>query len=228
MSATSPGSLKRWYLEGVLALFQGLPPEDLDWLEHELQHLRLPKGTQLALDETNPLVYFVKGGVVRLWVMGPDGKELTLAYLKDGASLGSLGGGPADPPCAQGAEVSEEALICQMDAQRFAAFAAERPQLSWRITKLLGWRLQRLQVRLHQLLFLDLPERLEVVISDLAEEHGEAHPEGRLLRWRLTHKDLARLVGASRESTSVAMAQLAQRGRLRTEGQRLLWLKPPQ
>lgn len=217
---------KRWYLEGVLSLFRGLKPEDLSWLEGQLSHRRVPRGTLLPLGGADGQVYFLKGGVVRLWVLGPDGRELSLQYLKAGASFGALDGGePSEEATGEGAEVVEEALICQMDAQAFAAFAQRCPELSWRVSKLLGWRLKRLQVRLHQLLFLGLAERLLVVLRDLAEEHGEAHPLGRSIPLRLTHKDLARLAGATRESSTVALAQLVKQGQVAWEGKRIVLLE---
>jgi hypothetical protein len=95
-------SLKRWYLEGVLGLFKGLGREDLDWLDRELTHQRLPKGTQLDWGGEDEQIYFLKGGVVRLWVLGPDGRELSLHYLKAGDTFGSLAPLPPGAPSQRG------------------------------------------------------------------------------------------------------------------------------
>jgi CRP/FNR family cyclic AMP-dependent transcriptional regulator len=57
--------------------------------------------------------------------------------------------------------------------------------------------------------------RLLVLLWYLADRWGRVTPDGIVLRLRLTHETLARLVGAQRPSVTTALSQLEEEGRLR-------------
>jgi CRP-like cAMP-binding protein len=51
--------------------------------------------------------------------------------------------------------------------------------------------------------------------------------DGVLLDIRLTHADLASLIGSTRETISVQLAQLAREGLIRLDGRSIVLLTPP-
>jgi CRP/FNR family transcriptional regulator, cyclic AMP receptor protein len=71
--------------------------------------------------------------------------------------------------------------------------------------------------------------RLLVLLWYLADRWGRVTPDGVVLRLRLTHETLARLVGAQRPSVTTALRQLEDEGRLQRTPQRewLLRGDPP-
>jgi CRP/FNR family transcriptional regulator len=60
-------------------------------------------------------------------------------------------------------------------------------------------------------------------ISQLAERFGRATPQGLRLDLRLTHQQLADMVGAVRESVTIAMGRLAASGDLVIDN-RTIWI----
>ena len=52
----------------------------------------------------------------------------------------------------------------------------------------------------------------------LAAEHGVPAPNGVRIDVRLTHNDIASLIGSTRETVSLEMSNLLKAGRLRSEG----------
>ena len=67
-------------------------------------------------------------------------------------------------------------------------------------------------MRVEQLLFKGAPARLALALLELAREHGVQDSQGVLLRLRLSQADLANLVGLSRESVNMALADFRRQG----------------
>jgi hypothetical protein len=57
---------------------------------------------------------------------------------------------------------------------------------------------------------------------DLAEQYGESTPEGVLLAVKLSHQDLASIIGATRETVTVLLGELQLEGMLKVARQRLV------
>jgi CRP/FNR family transcriptional regulator len=51
----------------------------------------------------------------------------------------------------------------------------------------------------------------------LATEHGRTTGEGTLLDLRLTHQDIASIIGSTRETVSLEMNQLVRAGQIKQE-----------
>jgi CRP-like cAMP-binding protein len=84
-----------------------------------------------------------------------------------------------------------------------------------------------LHVAIHCIRRVDIS--LLVLFSHLADRFGKVTPAGIAIRIGLTHEDLGKLVGATRQSISLALRELAVRGALRrrADGTWLLELDAP-
>jgi CRP/FNR family transcriptional regulator len=67
-----------------------------------------------------------------------------------------------------------------------------------------------------------LSERLVNLFNRLALEHGRPVEGGVEITIRLTHADLASLVGSTRETVSLELARLIRAGRLRQRGHTMI------
>lgn len=205
---------KIWYLRNTLPLFMGLPEPDYKMLDGMLIHFecKAQEPVYTPGEETSH-VYMLKEGRVRIGQLSPDGKEITLDYLEPGSVFGALGmeqGEAAD----MYAVAVENAFLCKVTRLSFERYIADRPQLLFQVTKLLGFRLRRLQVRLQSLLFQDVRTRILRTLEELAVDYGVPHPEGLRLRIKLTHQEIANLIGATRETTSQTISELRADGLL--------------
>ena len=74
--------------------------------------------------------------------------------------------------------------------------------------------------------FLDLPARLAKRLLELAEMHGTKTINGIHINLKLTQKDIAAMVGATRESVNKQLRTCHDRGIIRIGNQKLTILKP--
>jgi CRP/FNR family transcriptional regulator len=76
------------------------------------------------------------------------------------------------------------------------------------------------------LAYLKVSDRLLRLFERLAHEHGKAVADGTLIDVRLTHADIASLVGSTRETVSAQLSQLAREKTIRLEGRSIVLLTP--
>jgi CRP-like cAMP-binding protein len=89
---------------------------------------------------------------------------------------------------------------------------SRRPDIALHVTKLFGFRLRRIENRLRNILFRSTRERVAALLLELVDTHGQKDAEGWEIRARLSHQDLANLIGATRESVTVTLGQLQREG----------------
>jgi CRP-like cAMP-binding protein len=81
------------------------------------------------------------------------------------------------------------------------------------VTKLLGFRCRRIENRLRNTLFRTTRERMVALVMELLQTHSRQTASGAWeIRLKLTHQELANLIGATRESVTLALGRLQRDG----------------
>jgi CRP-like cAMP-binding protein len=100
------------------------------------------------------------------------------------------------------------------------------PNVTINLTKLIGLRLKKIQSRVEDLVFRDVPARLAHLLSELGKSEGDPGPQGVRLKVKLTHQEMANLIGCSRETVSTTLGQFREEGLIHTEGRTVIILQP--
>ncbi len=211
---------KIWYLKNI-NLFRGLSDEQMRVIEGRTLMREVRRREVLYLPgDAGDRVYLLKRGLVKISTLQPDGHEIILALLRTGEVFGEeavLEGAPRDHQ----AEAYEDALICVVSRADFVDLLRSYPDLAFQVTKLIGLRLRTLRTRVEKLLFRGASARLAAVLLDLAREHGVQDGSGLRLPLRLSQQDLASLIGVTRESVSLSLAEFKRQGWISVDGRTL-------
>ena len=169
-------------------------------------------------ESTADSVYFVDSGYVKLVQRGPDGKEVMLSIVSPGNIFGEqalyLGGVRTTS-----AQMLQEGAIFQIPRSVFLTFAESAPEL-WRgLCEVLVYRQHDLEEKIALLCLHDVEYRILHYLASLVSEFGPAG--GQEYSIPLSQSELAHLIGATRETTSTTLNNLARRGLLRL-GRRML------
>ena len=158
-------------------------------------------------------VYTLHRGRVRLGYLDESGRHLTFAILGRGQVFGetALAGEETRHWIA---EALEDSTLCMVFKGDLLRFAAGNPKLALRISKLVGERLVEVENKLQDLIFKGVPARLSQTLLQLAERYGEREAEGVRIRFKITHRELAQLIGSTRETTSAALGRMERQGLL--------------
>jgi CRP/FNR family transcriptional regulator, cyclic AMP receptor protein len=208
---------KVWYLRQN-RLFREATEEGIIAHEHLFTMCEMARGT-LVFDvgDSDRIIYFVKRGTVRIVRQTPDGKDVTVALLGPGDLFGeeSLFDRKARTTHAV---VLEDALLCKSRADDLFALLSRDPALALNVAKVLSERLDDAQSTMEDLAYARVADRIEHLYRKLAAEHGVPVKGGLRIDVRLTHADVASLVGSTRETVSLEIAKLVELGRLRLDG----------
>ena len=164
----------------------------------------------LAGDPSENL-YFLKQGRVKISRIDESGKEFTLTLLEPGELFGEMGLFD-DAPRQTTATALEDSLICAMRRSDFEKYVAGRPQLSFKLSKLMGLRLRQIESRIEELLFHDVPTRLSRLLLRLVDQHPRETKYGMRIDIKLSQQELANLIGATREMTSTVLNSFKKEG----------------
>lgn len=178
-------------------------------------------------------LYYLLGGRVRVSRAAPGaaeprpgmlalrGRELTLHYVRKGQLFGELALVDQAPRETR-AEVVDDATLLVIRAETFERLASVRPALALRLVRILGRRQRDLEAKMEALLFKGVRSRLAGLLLRLAAEYGVDDSRGTLLATRFTHRELACLIGSSRETVSQMILDFARENLLAREGRRLI------
>ena len=216
---------KLWYLKNV-NLFHGMSESQMRMVEERTVMREIRRKEMLYLPgDAGDRVYLLKKGVVKISSLTEDAREIILALLRPGEVFGEeavLDESPRDHM----AEAYEDALICVIPKNEFMAMLSAHPDMAFKVTKLIGFRLKTFRNRVEGLLFKGAPARLAHTLLDLARDHGVKDSFGILLPLRLSQQDLANLIGVTRESVNLALTDFKSRGLVEADGRSLRLLKP--
>jgi CRP/FNR family cyclic AMP-dependent transcriptional regulator len=125
-----------------------------------------------------------------------------------------------------GARATSPVTAWAIGRDAFWAFLDATPAASSALLRQLAERLAAREALIDDLLSLDVKGRLAKALLGLAERHGSSGPDGTRIALGLTHRDLAGMVGASRENVSRALAAFRKRGFIHYDAESIRLLDP--
>ncbi len=221
-----PVANKVWYL-GRSLVFRGVPREEIAKYAHLFyEHDYKAKEIVFSEGDLGDAIYLLKTGHVRLYRVTEDGKELTLAILGPGDVFGELA--LFEESHRQTfAEAIDGAHICAASVEDFTRLMGHKPQLTMMVAHEIARRRRDMETRIAGLAYGSVRLRLLHALRHLAREHGEQLPGAEVrIPLRLSHQELAQLIGTSRETCTIEMGKLHLSGGVRMDDDRCLIVKP--
>jgi CRP/FNR family cyclic AMP-dependent transcriptional regulator len=218
-------SEKLWYLKRC-DLFERLTPDELRRVELASRARAFPRNSPIYLpaDETDS-VFLLASGRAQICHIHSDGKQSILAFIDPGELFGELA--LFEPGQREEyAEAAEPSTVVMIPGDEMRRLMAAHPDVTLGITKLIGLRRRRIERRLKNLLFLSNRERITHLLLELAEQYGRRTPEGVQLGIRLSHQELANVVGSTRETVTVILGELQNEGLIAVGRRKVTLLRP--
>src|SRR2546425_2681360 len=206
---------KVWYLQHIDA-FAGVGESEMQQIARRSTMREFTRGRViLHPGETQEMVYLIKEGRVKVSRYSPEGREQILALLEPGDLVGELDLVRETDPVH--VEACEDTLICELSRRDFVALLRRQPEVMLHVMKLLAMRLRVAEEEIADLVFRDVPGRLASLLLRLAEAYGRKSSGKLLLALRLTHQDIASMIGATRETVTSTLSRFRDAGLIATE-----------
>ncbi len=188
-------------------LFESLPPPIIEALARQCSARTLPSGATLfRKGDPGDTLYGVRRGQIRIETTTPAGQRHTLAFVGPGDLFGEIAlldgkGRTADAVAMQPTE------LYALRRPDLLALLTREPSVGALLIEILCQRLRELSKQMEQSLSLRLEARLQARLLLLAEDFGD--------RIVITQEELARSVGATRESVNRLLRKWSAAGALK-------------
>ncbi|MCM3566843.1 Crp/Fnr family transcriptional regulator [Neobacillus mesonae] len=189
-------------------LFKELSSDELAPIV-EIAQSRFYKHKMYVFMQDDPLdrVFFIQSGKVKIYKTDFTGKEQIVSVLEPGelfphAGFFRKGKYPAY------AEVMEDANLIVIPIDKFEEILISNPELCIKLFKVLGEKIIDLQARLEAQVLHNTFEQIILLLMRLCKTNGEKIGSKYKLTTQFTNRELANMIGTSRETVSRTINQL--------------------
>jgi len=200
-----------------IPLFTGLGKQDLDVIAQHTVAKTFPANTVLLREGDAPdSLYFILYGKVKIYVCNAEGGEAILNIQGAGDYFGEMALLDEAPRSASVMTmVPTRAAI--MTKSAFKECLASHPDIAYNLIRTLTQRVRTLSCNVRDLALLDVYERVSRTLLSLAKPLDNQL----VIDQKLTHQEIANMVGASREMVSRILKDLANKGHIKVERRRI-------
>jgi CRP/FNR family transcriptional regulator len=195
--------------------------EELDIAHHFIE---AKKGEYIYFDSHHlNKLYFVKDGYIKIGYIDETGNEIIKEIIKEGEIFGqfSLERNNLNGEFAKA--YKRDVSLCSFSIEDFEQLLKKRPDLAIKYSKQVGEKLRRAEFRLITMLNKDVRSRLLAFFYHLAIMDGY---DGSTASWMienfLTHGDIGKLIGSSRQTVTTFINQLEEEGLIKISRKKIL------
>ena len=210
------------FFKGI-PLFANLCESDHNLLLQVARRRNYPRHTLLIQEgEPGESLYLLRKGRAKVYIGDDSGREVILAILGPGDFFGELAM-IDDAPCSASVMSLEESEFLSIGKHEFQRVLASSSGMAADLLKVLACRLRDADLRIESLALKDVQGRVVQVLHSLVErENGEL-----VVPPHITHRDIAAMVGATREVVTRAFHVLEDKGVVRVHGRRVTLVSVP-
>jgi len=205
-----------------------LDPARRERLLADMRRFTMPRGAMVYTPgDAAQYVYAVESGRIKIVRTSPGGGESIVGIRNPGDLFGELTWLGETTVRATSALALDPSEVCRLDTATFERRLREDSALATAFARGIARRLADIERELTELEGKSVPGRLVDVLGRLAADHGVPEADGTLrIGISLTHKDLADLIGTSRETLTKELSVLADIGLLRVAQRTIVLLQP--
>lgn len=193
----------------------------LDSFFTKYKPLNFRRGETILRAGDPPLGFFyLKRGFVRVYSIAKNGEELTLVIFKPGdffPLVWAINNAAND----YFVEAMTGCELVRAPREEFVSFIKDNPDASYDLTKRTLVRLGGLLRRMEYLVFGNAGHKVASILLICAERFGRREGNKVVIEVPLTHSDIASLVGLTRETASIEMKKLENKGLVARRGRLL-------
>lgn len=209
----------------TVELFAGLDDRALEEAVAGLEVVALSPRDEFDFDDARVACCVVGAGRLALSVLMSQEAERTIGMLETGDVVVRPLDGLIVPEPRVRCVAIEASELHLVDRGRMEAWLSD-PVLAANLVRVLSAQIADRELAVAIALEPRVERRLLLKLRQLAERWGRVTPDGIRLDLRLTHQELANMVGAVRESVTLALGRLADSGEIEVRRRELI-IRPP-
>ena len=208
-------------LLSMVDVLEPLSEEELEEFSWRVPDIHVEQGEIFYTPgDRSEALFMLKRGRVRIYKVAPDGWEFTLAVVEAGTMFGEMAL-TAQRLREAYAEAVEPSDICVLKSEDLERIVRSNPDVGLRMIRVLSERLRVCETRLEDIGLKEVPARLANLVLQLAESEGVMTSDGPKIPTHYTHRQLATMIGSSRETVTRAFTKLQESGAVELRRRRI-------
>ena len=196
-----------------IGTFSCLDDKTVRYFEKVAVRKRFPKNTVLfSKGDKSDSLYIVCRGKVKAIIHDELGKEVVLSIIGPGEYFGEMAAIDGAPRSAT-IVTKEPTEILLIDRDDFGKMLSSNPAMMFDLLKVLLERFRRADEKIESLVFTSVYHRVATLLMQSAEPRGQKW----VIEEKLTHQEIADMVGSSRETVSRSIKELLDAGHISIE-----------
>ena len=187
---------------------------NLDWssLTNGTEPAKVRKNTYLYhQNQPCSFVYIIKTGRVSLRIVNSEGKSKTLFFLCEGALFGEISRFTTPESCAESKTVCDSEIY-MINHDKFKSVFKSDSTIAHNTAVVLSKKVRTLTSQMERMMMPVAAMRISDVLLYLVEQYGKPFNGGTLLTIRISHQELAELLGVSRITITNSLAKMMSDG----------------
>ncbi len=199
--------------ELALPIFHNLTSDNLRDLSGLIHSKTFAANTTLmTAEQAGEVVYLILSGTVKVHIDQEDGGDVIVAILGPGEIIGEMSALGQSIRSASVVTIETSTLLW-FDRTDFQRYLMTVPMFAYNLAGILATRLRHANDKIQTLATQSVEGRVARQILSFAEQYGQRRPSGEIyVGIRLTQKDIAALIGASREHINKVVVSYKERG----------------
>lgn len=186
-----------------------------------------PKGQIIfSAEEVADRVYLIEKGWIRIYRLSSDGREVTVGSIRNPGEMMGLAETlyHGKRTCFAGA-ISNVTLV-MVTKKNFLDVLTDEHHLALKVTQLLAARMREAEAMVHELVCWQVPSRLALLLLKISERCGIPDEGGMKIKLRLTHEDIAGMIGTTRQTVTSLLNTFKREKLVECQGREIKILDP--
>lgn len=189
-------------------IFQHITNEEYEELDLVHNFLEASSGEYIYFPHQNRnKLYFAKDGFIKLGYIDEQGNEVIKEIIQKGEVFGQLTLEKNNEQDEFAQAYKSDVSLCAFTMEDFLRLLQRKPEMAIAFSFHLGNKLRKVENRLLNILNKDVKSRLAQLLLQLAADNNSIADNKALIDKFLTHDDIAKLIGSSRQTVTTTLNQ---------------------
>ena len=209
----------------LVPLFSSLNEEEINILLKAAEKRKFRKNKVIFFeDEFGDIFFLILRGKIKVSKLSREGREIVLSVLKEGDFFGEMSLLNNEPRSASAIAMEDSELLV-LKQQNFLTILYENKLFLRKLLSVLSYRLRKADKKIADLALLKVYGRVAQLLLDIAKKEGSPLEHGEVSIKGPSKKEMASMVGASRETVSRSINELKRKGYISLIGRKII-IKP--
>lgn len=189
-------------------IFKHITAEEYEALDVVHNYVEASSGEYIYFPHQNRnKLYFAKAGFIKLGYIDEQGNEVIKEIIQKGEVFGQLTLEKNNDQDEFAQAYKSNVSLCAFTMENFLRLLQHRPDMAIAFSFHLGNKLKKVENRLLNMLNKDVKNRLVQLLLQVATDNSSIISNRAVIEKFLTHEDLAKLIGSSRQTVTTTLNQ---------------------